>query len=164
MEFPVKLHDKTIGTCSIEEEGLYWQISCRCDAFSDRVERLYIGEKKLGVLEKCGNYLVMNRRVSKTSHPELPPSDGIFTLHPVSPAASEETHNEDADVLPLWEGTIKGHALKGVKKGEQLLIPYKENEPCPCEPLLCLFQIEDGFWKIPIESAEEETKRVPESL
>ena len=45
MELPVMMYEKNVGTCILEEAGLYWRIHCDCDLLSDRVERLYEGMK-----------------------------------------------------------------------------------------------------------------------
>lgn len=139
MEFPVYMHDEQVGTCTLEEMGLYWCIRCSCKILSDRVERLYAGEKKLGVLEKEGNCLTLSRRLSKSSCPELPPKSGILTLHPVK---------EEPPLKP-WEGIIEGYELSGFEKDDCILFPYDPDKPCPCEPLFCFFEVKDGYWQLP---------------
>jgi len=150
MELSVMMHDKNVGTCTLEEKGLYWRIRCDCQLLSDRVERLYVGERSLGVLEKEGDRLTLSRRLSKTSCPELPPESGVLTLHPVKPPEpepeKEETH------LEPWEGSIHGYELKGYRKDEYILFPYDENTPCPCEPLFCFFEVKDGYWQLPLKN------------
>ena len=142
MELPVMMYEETVGSCSLEQMGLYWIIRCRCRILSDRVERLYAGEKKLGVLEKEGECLTLTRRISRSSCPELPPKSGVLTLHPV----------EEAPALTPWEGTIQGYELRGFEKDDMLLFPYDPEEPCPCEPLFCFFEVSDGYWKLPKET------------
>ena len=144
MELPVKNYDETVGTCVLEDLGLYWRIRCQCKLFSDRVERLYAGERNLGVLEKEGNCLTLSRRLSKSSCPELPPQSGELTLHPVKPQKEPQ--------LEPWEGTVQGYLLKGYRKDDWVLFPYKEDEPCPCEPLFCFFEVKDGYWKLPLKN------------
>ena len=139
MELNVMLHEKVVGTCTLEEMGLYWILACRCDILSDRIERLYAGERKLGVLEKEGDCLTLKRRLSKSSCPELPPKSGVLTLHPVK---------EETPLVP-WEGTVEGYELKGFEKGDYILFPYDPDGPCPCEPLFCFFQIKGGYWHLP---------------
>ena len=135
MEFDVKNHGKTVGTCQLQEKGLYWHLTCRCQVLSNMVERLYAGEKSLGVLDKQDDCLFLSRSLSKTSTPELPPKLGYLTLHPTA-----ET----------WQGQVAGYDLCGQLRGEEVLISYDENAPCPCEPLICFFTIEDGFWHLPL--------------
>jgi len=146
MELPVMMHGKNVGCCVLQESGLYWELQCRCDLVSDLVERIYVGEKKLGVLEKYENKLCMNKRVSKSSCPELPPVKGYFTLHPEVEEQPEHSCEDE-----IWEGEILGYHLKGKRDGEWLLFPYDESEPCPCEPLLCYFEVKDGYWRIPVD-------------
>ena len=146
MEFPVMLHERAVGTCTVEASGLYWQIKCDCVLLSDRVERLYAGERRLGVLEKEGDRLTLRRRISRTSCPELPPESGVLTLHPVK---LPEPEQEEPALTP-WEGTVQGYALKGWFKDDCVLFPYDENAPCPCEPLICFFEIKDGYWWLPL--------------
>lgn len=145
MDLPVKLHNVIVGKCSLEEKGLYWSLQCRCELVSDKVERLYVGEKKLGVLEKDGDTLFVKRMVSKSSYPELPPQRGYLTLHPQT---EEMIENETKQT---WEGDIMGNHLVGIRDGDEVLFPYDPTQPCPCEPLVCFFEIRDGFWRIPIK-------------
>ena len=150
MEFSVMMHDETVGTCSLEEMGLYWKINCKCKVLSDRIERLYVGEKKLGVLEKEGSCLTLRKTVSKSSCPELPPEDGKFYLYP---RIKEQLL---ASSMEEWEGEVLGHWLKGYRENEYILFPYEQDSPCPCEPLLCYFEIADGFWKLPMHPQTEQ--------
>ena len=142
MEFPVIAQGKTVGNCFLEDQGLYWQISCVCWLQSDRVERLYCCSDRVGVLMPQGRELVLNRRVSKASMPSIPPINGIFSLEPV--------------ILPQsWEGKLAGISCCGFQLGDELLFPYGAAAPCPCEPLFCFFEIRDGFWRLPAYIAAE---------
>ena len=136
MEFPVVLENQTVGNCSLEDQGLYWSLQCSCAVQSELVERLYCGTKRLGVLEREGDRLVLRRRVSKSSAPELPPVSGVFSLRPM-------------EVPQPWEGEILGHAINGFLVGGDVLVPYEADQPCPCPALFCFFEIRDGFWRIP---------------
>ena len=159
MELPVMLNEKNIGTCILEDVGLYWRIQCKCELVSDKVERIYVGEKKMGVLEKVGDYLTMKRMVSKASYPELPPEIGYLTLYPQKKELPMNAVQEvDVGEQDLWEGEILGYQLKGRKEGEYILFPYDEALPCPCEPLMCFFEIRDGYWTIPIEPRTNDEK------
>ena len=135
MDYPVIHQGRTVGTCSVRENGLYWELECTCELLSDKVERLYSGENRLGVLEREGERLACRRRLSKASVPQLPPPSGSFSLKPV-PARQP------------WQGTVMGQELSAIREGDTLLFPYDETKPCPCEPLICFFQIADGFWKL----------------
>ena len=155
MELPVMMHDETVGTCTLEEMGLYWRIRCDCKLLSDRVERLYAGERSLGVLEKEGCRLTLSRRLSKSSCPELPPESGVLTLHPVKPQQPEPELPEsglDAPQLEPWEGEVQGYPLRGFFEDDCVLFPYDENGPCPCEPLFCFFEVKDGYWRLPLKN------------
>lgn len=138
MDYPVVYQEETVGNCTLTDQGLYWMLTCSCRLFSDRVERLYCGEKRLGVLERQGDRLCCKRRISKSSSPELPPAAGVFTLTPVREPEP-------------WHGTLLGYALSGFRKGDTLLFPYAADRPCPCEPLICFFEIDGGFWKLPLQ-------------
>ncbi|MBQ9968591.1 MAG: hypothetical protein IJO88_07705 [Oscillospiraceae bacterium] len=150
MEYPILMHDREVGTCVLEEVGLYWQLRCDCELLSDRVERLYAGERRLGVFEKEGDRLTLRRVISKASCPELPPQNGVLTLHPVQPPEPEP----EEPALEPWEGEVQGYPLKGYLKDDRVLFPYDENEPCPCEPLICFFEVKDGFWQLPLSAGE----------
>ena len=150
MELSVMMYDEAVGTCTLEEMGLYWRIRCRCKLLSDRVERLYAGERNLGVLEKEGNCLTLNRRISKSSCPELPPERGFLTLHPVK--AREPAPQPEELILEPWEGQVQGYPLKGFYKDDCVLFPYREDGPCPCEPLFCFFEVKDGYWHLPLKN------------
>ena len=133
MEFPIIHLGQTIGRCTLKDEGLYWQMHCECQVMSDRVERLYFGQQRMGVLERKGDRLVCHRRISKTSMPEL---TGVFSLSPYD----------------VWQGRLLDAPIQCLKQGDVLLFPYREEEPCPCEPLICFFEIKDGFWRLPLRS------------
>ena len=141
MEFPIVLDGKPVGCCTVEEQGLYWYLQAECQVLSDRVERLYCGQTRLGVLEREGDRLCLRRRLSRKAVPELPPRNGVLTLKPVQQPE-------------LWEGEVLGHKLKGLCVGKELLFPYDPNGPCPCEPLFCFFEIRDGFWRLPLHDPE----------
>jgi len=138
LEYPVVHEGREVGCCTLSEQGLYWVLECSCEVLSDRIERLYSGTKRLGVLEREGDRLFCRRRISKSSTPELPPGTGVFTLVPVEP-------NQP------WHGYILGMELSGYREGDVLLFPYREDQPCPCEPLICFFEVRDGFWRLPMK-------------
>ena len=150
MELQVRNHDEIVGVCTLEDQGLYWRIRCKCNLLSDCVERLYAAERNLGVLEKEGNCLVLSRRLSKSSCPELPPESGVLTLQPVK--LQEPEPESEPPVLEPWEGTVQGYPLKGYYQDGCVLFPYKEDEPCPCEPLFCFFEVKDGYWRLPLKT------------
>ena len=137
MDYPIIHEGRTVGNCSISEQGLYWIVEAGCEVLSDRVERLYCGERRLGVLEREGERLTCRRRISKSSAPELPPKNGILTLRP-------------KPVRTPWQGELLGRALSGFLEGKELLFPYDREQPCPCEPLICFFSVKDGFWRLPL--------------
>lgn len=137
MDYPVMHEERLVGSCRIERQGLYWLVDCTCEILSDRVERLYCGQRRLGVLEREEDRLVCRRRISVSSAPELPPKTGVLTLSPV-----QEKER--------WEGKVLGKMLSGFREGNMLLFPYDAEQPCPCEPLLCFFEIRGGFWRLPI--------------
>ena len=135
-EYPLVCHGQEIGRCTLQEDGLYWIFDCRCRMQTNRVERVYSGSRRIGVLEKEGEQLVCRRRVSKRSFPELPPAGGLFSVTPMEPSAP-------------WNGTLLGQPRTGYQTETHLLFPYLAEEPCPCEPLICFFEIKDGFWQLP---------------
>ena len=137
MEYPVIHKGCTVGSCKLEERGLYWELDCICTVDTEEIQRFYSGETAMGVLEREGERLTCRRRLSKASNRALPPAGGVFSLEP----------------LPLrqpWQGAVKGYELDGFREGDTLLFPYDETKPCPCEPLICFFTIADGFWKLKI--------------
>lgn len=134
MEFPVLSHGRAVGSCTVQEQGLYWQVDCSCRVLSDRIERLYCESRRIGVLELEDGRLTCRRRLSKSSMPELPPKSGCFSLQPF-------TH---------WQGEVAGCHVSAFRCGDILLFPYDPDKPCPCEPLICFFTIRDGFWQLPM--------------
>ena len=162
MEFPVMMHDQKVGSCTIESVGLYWVISCKCCVRSEYVERLYAGERKLGVLEKEGDHLTLRKRISKSSCPELPPENGQFALHPVQMQQVQEKQPCREEPQPQqqipWQGSAYGYPLQGYLQGDYIVFPYAPDKPCPCEPLLCFFEVKDGYWWLPKEhTVQDET-------
>ena len=144
MEYPIVYREEIVGNCVLTDQGLYWELTCSCRILSDRVERLYSGETRLGVLERDGDRLRCRRRVSKASTPELPPRSGVFTLTPVREPEP-------------WQGELLGYELSGFREGNTLLFPYAADRPCPCEPLICFFEIADGFWRLPLQPQWEQS-------
>lgn len=143
MEFPVMFQGRTVGACRVEEQGLYWHIRCRCEILSDRVERLYWGSVKLGVLEREGDFLTLDRRLSKQSLPGFPPRDGVLSLEP--------------DLEP-WQGTVLDCPMPpGFLKREpgrvKLLFPFSPERPFPCMPLFCFFELDGPYWSLPLDEA-----------
>lgn len=148
MEYPIIFEGNTVGNCTLEQDGLYWQLQADCAPVSDRVERLYCGPDRLGVLLREGERFVLRRRVSRAAHPELPPVNGIFTLKPTETPVP-------------WQGCILGIEQSGYRAGETLLFPYDEEKPCPCEPLFCFFEIKDGFWRLNLSDIEHAAAASP---
>jgi len=146
MEFPVTLDGRAVGSCIVEEQGLYWYLDCSCEVVSDRVERLYCGTVRLGVLLLEEDRFVLRRRLSKSTFPQLPPKSGVFSLKP------------QEEPVP-WEGTVFGWPLSGFRLGDTLLISYEAESPCPCESLFCFFEIKDGFWRLPLTGLETEENK-----
>lgn len=141
MEYPVIVKEETIGSCRLEQQGLYWELDCTCTYHSGQVERLYCGTRKIGVLEPRGDQLRLQRKLAQSAWPELPPQSGVFSLEPL---ARPEP----------WKGDVLGFPLEGIRVGNHLLFPYDPQKPCPCEPLFCFFSVEDGFWKLPLPPTE----------
>ncbi len=143
MEFPVIYQGKAVGTCEAEDQGLYWLLRCRCDLRSDRVERLYCGVQRLGVLERQGETLTMSRRLSKRTVPDFPPEDGRLFLEPS---------------MTPWQGTVLDCRLpEGYQKREGdrllLLFPFAWDRPFPCMPLFCFFTRQGPYWVLTLDAA-----------
>lgn len=141
MELQVMYQGKIVGTCQAEDLGLYWRLKCRCVLLSDRVERLYWGSVRLGVLEREGDALTLDRRLSKQSLPGFPPEGGFLSLEP--------------DLEP-WQGTVLDCVLpRGFQKREQgetqLLFPFSPDRPFPCMPLFCFFCLDGPYWKLTLD-------------
>lgn len=141
MELPVLYHGKAVGTCQAEDQGLYWLLRCRCNLRSDRVERLYCGVQRLGVLERQGETLILSRRLSKRAVPNFPPEDGLLSLEPS---------------MTPWQGTVLDCRLpEGYQKREGdrlcLLFPFAPDRPFPSMPLFCFFSLEGPYWKLTLD-------------
>ena len=141
MDFPVVSAGRTVGNCSVKEDNLYWELDCICSCQIKKIERLYCGSRNLGVLLPENDRLVMKRKVSKSSAPEIPPFNGMFSLEPMQ-------------MTRPWDGKIAGIKCRGFLQGKDLLFPYDKTMPCPCEPLFCFFTIRDGYWRISAEIAK----------
>ena len=142
MEFPVMYQGREVGTCVVEAQGLYWHILCRCEVLSDRVERLYWGSVGLGVLERTGDRLTLDRRISRKSLPGFPPEEGFLSLEP--------------DLEP-WQGTVLDCPMpRGYLKREpgrlRLLYPFSPDRPFPCMPLFCFFELDGAYWSLTIRA------------
>ena len=135
MEFPIVHVGQTIGSCTVTDDGLYWLVECRCQIVSNEVERLYFGGCRIGVLERRGQDFICRRRISKASLPEFS-TTGMFSLSPYE----------------IWEGRVLDRPVQGFRDGEDLLFPYRSEEPCPVEELICFFTVRDGFWRLPLQS------------
>ena len=133
MEFPVVHLGQTIGSCSITDDGLYWNIACNCEILSDQVERLYWGSDRIGVLEQNGRTFTCRKRLSKASVPGFP-ENSTFSLSPYQ----------------IWDGRLLGKRTQCIREGDELLFPYEEDQPCPCEALVCFFSVSNGFWRLPV--------------
>ena len=140
LQFPVLDGGKTVGQCTLLEDGLYWQIRCRCEEMMG-VVRLYAGSRCVGVPEPAEGGLVLQRRVSRSGWPELPPKSGCFTLSPMEP----------------WQGKAAGLSMPAgfcQKDGEMTTVrfPFSPDLPCPAMPLLCFFTLRDGFWQLKLDA------------
>ena len=124
MNLAVKLGEETIGTCRVEDLGLYWELHCSCHWSSDQVERLYWREHRLGVLERERDQLIMNRRIPKSKLPGFPEKDEPLHLHACR--------------------TVLGcHLPPAREENGKLWYPWREDAPFPCMPLACLFSVEE---------------------
>lgn len=142
MELPVMYQGRSVGTCQVEALGLYWRLRCRCVLLSDRVERLYWGGVRLGVLEREGDALTLDRRLSRQSLPGFPPEGGFLSLEP--------------DLEP-WQGKVLDCVLpQGFQKREgdqvRLLFPFSPDRPFPCMPLFCFFARNGPYWQLTLNA------------
>ncbi len=134
MEYPVIHMGQTVGHCTVTDQGLYWLVECCCEILSDRVERLYCGADRLAVLEQDGNTLTCRRMVSKKSVPAL-----------------EQINQFSLSPYDVWNGRLLEQPIQCMRQEDVLLFPYRPEEPCPCEPLICFFEIKDGFWRLRLQ-------------
>ncbi len=143
MKWEVLYHDRPVGWCDLQEDGLYWKLTCRCQAVSGRIERLYWNGRCLGVLERQGEQLTLERRFSKVSAPGIPSETRLPTLE------REE----------LWQGSVLDCPMPPCIRtwknyGSLLSFPFSDASPCPCPPLVCFFTVRDGFWLMKLDEDE----------
>lgn len=123
MEFSVLHQGEIVGLCRFTELGLYWNVECHCKLLSDRVQRLYWNEHRLGVLERQGNELCLSRHIAKKSLPGFPGETRSLYLQP-------PVQILDCRLPPTKE------------KDGRLWYPYQADGPFPCMPLACFFSLE----------------------
>lgn len=133
MDLNVYARGNAVGTCSVSDQGLYWNVHCVCKRYAPYPVRLLGAGFNLGVAEIQGESLVFRRKLSKSSVPGFPSSDGCV-LVPVYPARMD----------------VCGYCLEAdVEKtscGTRIFIPFVNNGTNPCMPLMCFWHIKDCFW------------------
>ena len=133
MELPVCHQGEIVGSCQVSELGLYWNFVCRCRLLSDRIERLYWKEHRLGVLERESDSLVLRRRIAKKLLPGFPGEGQLLYLRPPVQVL-------DCLLPPTLEKDGKLWYLCGPER------------PFPCMPLACFFTLEQegeqDYWVI----------------
>lgn len=76
MDYSIAYRGKEIGTLTVTEDGLYWQLTAWCQGSLQGVQRLYGAEglrsEAFGVLAPAGEHLHLHRRLSRRSCPSLP--------------------------------------------------------------------------------------------
>lgn len=83
----VYLENKVVGTCSIEQRGLYFRIVCRCSKAATGICRLAVqwGNQTLdlGVMIPEGGFLCLNRSIPVKKFPKGQPRFFIKSDEPV---------------------------------------------------------------------------------
>lgn len=143
MEFDVLSEGRTVGKCTLQEQGLYWELSCLCEGEFSQIRRLYWNGRCLGVLEQNGKELTLQRRFSKASAPELPHCGRLPTLEPEQQWQGKVLDCQVPSCLRTWKET-----------GSVLSFPFSGDSPCPCLPLLCFFEVKDGQWLLHLDEEE----------
>lgn len=66
-EYEITLNGKPLGTATIETQGLYYRISCRCLLPDKKIHTIWIrwsdGSRKLGVCVPQGQYFCLDTKV-----------------------------------------------------------------------------------------------------
>lgn len=144
MKWNVVSENRTVGWCELQEDGLYWKLHCSCQAVSDHIQRLYWNGRCLGVLERQGELLVLQRRFSKASAPDLPPENRLPTLEPEERWRGNVMDCQVPDCVRTWKNY-----------GSLLSFPFSDTSPCPCPPLVCFLTVRDGFWLMKLDEDEK---------
>lgn len=65
--FDVMLNERTVGTASVNREGLYYHFSCKCILPDKDIHAIWVlwegGSRKLGVCVPEGRYAYLNTKV-----------------------------------------------------------------------------------------------------
>ena len=73
----VLYHDRPVGTCTLERQGLYWRIICRCRTGIDGICRLILNcgrdDVDLGVLVPLNGSFGLEKRIPVKRLPEGEP-------------------------------------------------------------------------------------------
>lgn len=66
-EFEITLNGKPLGTATVEKQGLYYRISCRCLLPDRKIHTIWVrwsdGSRKLGVCVPEGQYFCLDTKV-----------------------------------------------------------------------------------------------------
>ena len=95
--YDILMGDKTVGSASVHQEGLYYRIRCRCSISGDALWRVLVcsgnREESLGILVPVGDDFCLDTRIQMKKIgegmrsfcvvPRYPKTDGIFV--PLSP-------------------------------------------------------------------------------
>ena len=133
MELNVCARGEVIGTCTVEDQGLYWSVYCICRKYTTQLVRLCGAGCNLGIAEPEGDHLILRKKVSKCGLPGFPPRKECV-LRPVAETA--------VDVCGI---RLSGDVEEEIG-GTKLYIPFENNRPHPCMALMCFWSLRNGFW------------------
>jgi len=144
MELNVYARGNVVGTCTIEDQGLYWTVHCICRKYTAQPVRLYGAGCNLGIIEPQRDHLVLHRKVSKSGLPGFPPKT-------------------ECVLRPVTETTVEvcGIRLSGdvadEECGTNLYIPFENDQTHPCISLMCFWYLRNGFWVLSLNNRGEPT-------
>ena len=131
--YPILLNRAEAGTLTVVQDGLFWGFDAKC-AMQKELVRLSVfgegGEGYLGIMEPCGDSLVLTKRLSRASLAGFPPTITYAGVHEEADSVIDAPQRTEivtlsADDAPLDENK---------PPPQQRISPPNSFvwRPCPC--------------------------------
>ncbi len=134
--YPIILSGAETGTLAVVRDGLFWIFDAKCTMQKDLV-RLSVfgedGEGYLGVMEPCGDSLVLTKRLSRATlagFPQTITHAGVHEENASAPAVIDSPHKDEASI----ESGIDTPLDENKPPSTQSTLPpvVLSWRPCPC--------------------------------
>lgn len=132
--YPILLNRAEAGTLTVSQDGLFWVFDAKCAMQTDLI-RLSVfgegGEGYLGIMEPCGDSLVLTKRLSRAALAGFPLTITHAGIHEETASSGREAPQEagtasvNADDAPLDEN--KPPSQQHISPPNSLVW-----RPCPC--------------------------------